>query len=111
MPQSRFARVVPCHATCCFGLTVEGHLIHSPTPRRPMRPNHPNLFLLGFRTYTQLGPSWSTTPHISRAKLLVSEMFGEKPWQDCKALVLKSDSDFLQGLEVIWTPEEAFWSP
>ena len=38
------------HARCCHGLTVEGHLTQSPTPRRLRRPNHPNLFLLGFRT-------------------------------------------------------------
>ena len=28
---------------CCHGLTVEGHLTQSPTPRRRRRPNHPNL--------------------------------------------------------------------
>ena len=34
------------HARCCPGLTVEGHLTQSPTPRRVRRPNHPNLLLL-----------------------------------------------------------------
>ena len=46
----RVASSVSCHATCCFGLTVEGHLTHSPTPHRPRRPNHPNLFLLRLKT-------------------------------------------------------------
>ena len=62
----------PCHrvdssawqcAACCYDLTAAGFSTHSPTPRRPRQPSHPNLFLLllfWFRTLTSLGLSWST---------------------------------------------------
>ena len=54
-------------ARCCHGLTVSGHLTHSPTPRRLRRQSHPNLLLLGFRPkLSQLGRSWSSTRiHVS----------------------------------------------
>ena len=69
-----------------------------PTPRCPRR-HRPNLFPLGFRTLTQLGPSWSTTQPISTAKLCsgrpkpfnlsLPEAFGARqpgrPWEAWKA--------------------------